>query len=89
MAAKNYYQALLLDDDNYEYAISTADCYMKAGNTGSAATALTMAIDINASDKRAYQLLQQLYPDAQTRPTAVAELLSQGATLTGDGSLTQ
>lgn len=88
-AAKNYYQALLLDDDNYEYAISTADCYMKAGNTGSAATALTMAIDINASDKRAYQLLQRLYPDAQTRPTAVAELLSQGATLTGDSSLTQ
>lgn len=88
-AAKNYYQALLLDDDNYEYAISTADCYMKAGNTGSAATALTMAIQINASDKRAYQLLQQLYPDAQTRPTAVTELLSQGATLTGDASLTQ
>lgn len=88
-AAQNYYQALLLDDDNYEYALRTAQCYQQAGNTGAASTALTMAIDIDASDVRAYRLLQQLYPDAQTRPTAVSELLSQGATLTGDATLTQ
>lgn len=88
-AAQNYYQALLLDDDNYEYALMTAQCYQLAGSNGAASTALTMAIDINASDVRAYRLLQQLYPNAQTRPTAVTELLSQGATLTGDASLTQ
>lgn len=88
-AAQNYYQALLLDDDNYEYALMTAQCYQLAGSSGAASTALTMAIDINASDIRAYRLLQQIYPNAQTRPTAVTELLSQGATLTGDASLTQ
>lgn len=88
-AAQNYYQALLLDDDNYEYALMTAQCYLLAGSDGAASTALTMAIDINASDIRAYRMLQQIYPNAQTRPAAVKELLSQGATLTGDASLNQ
>lgn len=86
-AAQNYYQALLLDDDNYDYALKTAQCYQLAGSDGAASTALTMAIDINASDIRAYQQLQRLYPDRETRPKAVSELLSQGATLTGDASL--
>ena len=88
-AAQNYYQALLLDNDNYEYALMTAQCYLLAGSDGAASTALTMAIDINASDVRAYRMLQQIYPNAQTRPAAVKELLSQGATLTGDASLNQ
>lgn len=86
-AAQNYYQALLLDGDNYDYALMTAECYRMAGSTGPASTALTLAIEINASDIRAYRLLQQLYPEAQTRPAAVSELLKQGATLTGDASL--
>lgn len=87
-AAQNYYQALVLDGDNYDYALKTADSYEKAGQKGAASTALTMAIEINASDLRAYRMLQQLYPDAATRPAAVTELLNQGATLTGDVSLT-
>ena len=88
-AAQNYYQALLLDDDNYDYAIMTAECYRLAGSTGQASTALTLAIGINASDVRAYRMLQQLYPVVQTRPAAVSQLLQQGATLTGDASLSQ
>lgn len=88
-AAQNYYQALLLDDDNYDYALMTAECYRLSESVGQASTALTMAIGIDASDVRAYRLLQQLYPDAATRPTAVTELLRQGATLTGDQSLTR
>lgn len=88
-AAQNYYQALLLDDDNYDYALMTAECYRLAGSTGQASTALTLAIGINASDVRAYRMLQQLYPVVQTRPAAVSQLLQQGATLTGDASLNQ
>lgn len=86
-AAQNYYQALLLDENNYDYALMTAECYRLSGSTGAASTALTMAIGIDASDVRAYRMLQQLYPDVLTRPTAVTELLRQGATLTGDPGL--
>ena len=88
-AGAYYLKALELDPTDRTTAINAANAYIRAGNSGRAATALEYLIAIDPSDPAPYNTLKQLYPDAASRPQRVTQLLQQGAQNTGDASLAQ
>ena len=88
-AGAYYLKALELDPTDRTTAINAANAYIRAGNSGRAATALEYLIAIDPNDPAPYNTLKQLYPDAASRPQRVTQLLQQGAQNTGDASLAQ
>lgn len=82
-----YLRALELDPSDRTTAINAANAYIRAGNSGRAATALEYLIAIDPYDAAPYTTLKQLYPDPASRPQSVSQLLQQGYQNTGDASL--
>ena len=86
-AGAYYLRALELDPSDRTTAINAANAYIRAGNSGRAATALEYLIAIDPYDIAPYTTLKQLYPDPASRPQSVSQLLQQGYQNTGDASL--
>ena len=86
-AGAYYLKALELDPDNRTCAISAANAYIRAGNSGRAAEALEYMIAADPTDPAPYVTLKQLYPDAASRPQRITQLIRQGYEQTGDERL--
>lgn len=86
-AGAYYLKALELDPDNRNCAISAANAYIRAGNSGRAAEALEYMIAADPTDPAPYVTLKQLYPDAASRPQRITQLIRQGYEQTGDERL--
>ena len=89
LAARYYEKALARDETNYEYAHSAMVAYYEAEDIPSAAAMLKKCIAMNPDSPEPYQELMILYPDAETRPWEVQELLRQGYERTGSAALKQ
>lgn len=86
-AARYYEKAYDREDTNYEYAHSAMVAYYDSGDAESAATMLKACISMQPNSVEPYQELLILYPDAQSRPWEIQELIRQGYERTGDASL--
>lgn len=86
-AARYYEKAYDREDTNYEYAHSAMVAYYDSGDAESAATMLKACISMQPTAWSPYQELLILYPDAQSRPWEIQELIRQGYERTGDASL--
>ena len=82
-----YERALARDPGNYNYASSAAMAYLAGGNNDRAAEMLRRCIQIRPEAVEPYVYLLGLYPNANSRPWDVAQLLKQGYQLTGDSRL--
>lgn len=89
LAARYYEKALERDETNYEYAHSAMVAYYEAEDIPSAAAMLKKCIAMNPDSPEPYQELMILYPDAQTRPWEIQELIRQGYERTGNAALKQ
>lgn len=86
-AARYYEKAYSRDPDCYEYAHSAMVAYYEAKEIESAAAMLKKCIEMNPDDPEPYQEMLILYPDAESRPWEIKELVRQGYQRTGDESL--
>lgn len=86
-AATYFEHALARDGDNYEYAHSAMVAYYEAENTDAALAMLKRCIEMDPASAEPYHELMILFPDAETRPWEVQELLRQGYQRTGDETL--
>lgn len=86
-AARYYEKALARESSNYEYAHSAMVAYYEAGETQSAAAMLKKCIELDPDNPEPYMEMLILYPDAQTRPWDVTELVRQGYQRTGNEAL--
>ena len=89
LAARYYEKALARDPENYEYAHSAMVAYYEADEIESAAAMLKKCIEMDPDNPEPYQEMMILYPDAQTRPWEITELIRLGHQRTGDESLKQ
>ena len=89
LAARYYEKALARDESNYEYAHSAMVAYYEAEDIPSAAAMLKKCIAMNPDSPEPYQEMLILYPDAQTRPWEIQELIRQGYARTGNAALKQ
>ncbi len=87
LAARYYEKALSRDGDNYEYAHSAMVAYYEADETESAAAMLKKCIELDPDNPEPYAEMLILYPDVQSRPWDITELVRQGYQRTGDASL--
>ena len=87
LAAGHYYDRAIEQEETVDRLISSAISYVRGGDSERAEQRARRAIDLSDGDPRGYQILQQLYPDATTRPQAVASLIQHGYAVTGDASL--
>ena len=85
-AGRYYAEAFERAPERYEYANSAGVAYYMANDYGNAESMARKAIDVNSSRKEAYDLLFRLYPDRQTRPTEIQNLLLKGYQLTNQQS---
>lgn len=89
LAARYYEKALDRDGTNYEYAHSAMVAYYEADEIESAAAMLKKCIAMNPDSAEPYQEMLILYPDAETRPWEIKELIRQGYERTGNAALNQ
>lgn len=82
-----YERALARDPDNYDYASSAAMAYLTGGDNDKAAELLRKCIQLKPDAVEPYVYLLNLYPNANSRPWDVAQLLKQGYERTGDARL--
>lgn len=87
LAARYYEKAAARDPGNYEYAHSAMVAYYEAEEIESAAAMLKKCIEMNPDSAEPYQEMLILYPDAQTRPWEIQELIRQGYARTGNPTL--
>lgn len=87
LAARYYEKAFARDSTNYEYAHSAMVAYYEAEEIESAAAMLKKCVEMNPDDPEPYQEMLILYPDAQTRPWEITELIRLGYQRTGDEAL--
>lgn len=86
-AAAYYERALERDPTNYNYSSSAAMAYVHGKDTAKAVDMLKKCIELNNGAVEPYALLVTLYPDAESRPMDVAQLIEQGYRITGDARL--
>jgi len=84
--AAGYYERALARSVEYKYANNAGIAYYQAGDAESASKMAKRAIEIDPSQKDAYDLLLRLYPDSDSRPWEVASLLQSGYQLTGEST---
>lgn len=89
LAARYYEKALNREPDNYEYAHSAMVAYYEADKLESAAAMLKKCVDLDPDNPEPYEELLILYPDPETRPWDVSELVRMGYQRTGADSLKQ
>ena len=89
LAARYYEKALNRNPENYEYAHSAMVAYYEADKLESAAAMLKKCVDLDPDNPEPYEELLILYPDAQTRPWDISELIRMGYQRTGAQSLKQ
>ena len=89
LAARYYEKALNRDPENYEYAHSAMVAYYEADKLENAAAMLKKCVDLDPDNPEPYEELLILYPDAQTRPWDISELVRMGYQRTGAQSLKQ
>ena len=89
LAARYYEKALNREPDNYEYAHSAMVAYYEADKLENAAAILKKCVDLDPDNPEPYEELLILYPDAQTRPWDISELIRMGYQRTGAQSLKQ
>lgn len=82
-----YERALAREPGNYDYAASAAMAYLSAGDNDHAAEMLRKCVSLKPEAVEPYLYLLQLYPNANSRPWDVAQLLKQGYEKTGDQRL--
>ena len=82
-----YERALARDADSYNYASSAAMAYISGGNNDKAAEMLKKCVQLNPDAVEPYVYLLNLYPNADSRPWDVAQLLKRGYEKTGDARL--
>lgn len=87
LAARYYEKAYLRESSNYEYAHSAMVAYYEADEIESAAAMLKKCIEMAPNDSEPYREMLILYPDAQTRPWEITELIRLGYQRTGDEAL--
>lgn len=87
LAARYYEKAYSRESDNYEYAHSAMVAYYEANEIESAAAMLKKCIEMAPNDSEPYREMLILYPDAQTRPWEITELIRLGYQRTGDEAL--
>ena len=86
-AAVYFERALARKEDDYEYAHSAMVAYYEAEEIDSALAMLKRCIEMNPDSTEPYYELLLIYPNADTRPWEVQELLRLGYERTGDESL--
>ena len=89
LAARYYEKALNRDPENYEYAHSAMVAYYEADKLDSAAAMLKKCVDLDPDNPEPYEELLILYPDPETRPWDISELIRMGYQRTGAQSLKQ
>lgn len=82
-----YERALAREPDNYDYASSAAMAYITGGDNDRAAEMLRKCVQLKPEAVEPYVYLLSLYPNANSRPWDVAQLLKQGYEKTGDTRL--
>ena len=87
LSGRYYERALARDPGNYNFASSAAMAYLSGGNNDRAAEMLRKCVQIKPEAVEPYVYLLNLYPNANSRPCDVAQLLKQGYQLTGDERL--
>ena len=86
-AAAYYERAFTLDDDNYEYAHNALVSYYYADDIEDATAMARKCIELEPDDATTYVDLKNMYPDADTRPWEISELIRQGYERTGNAEL--
>ena len=86
-AGSFYEKAFNKDSSNYEYAYNAAASYSMGGDTEKAAQYAKAAISLRPDSADGYILLQKLYPDADSRPQEITQLLTDGYSRTGDAAI--
>lgn len=86
-AASYYERAFSLDSDNYEYAHNALVSYYYAGDIEDATAMARKCIELAPDDETTYVDLKNMYPDADTRPWEISELILQGYERTGNEEL--
>ena len=89
LAARYYEKALNREPENYEYAHSAMVAYYEADKLESAAAMLKKCVDLDPDNPEPYEEMLILYPDADTRPWDISELIRMGYQRTGAESLKQ
>ncbi|MBQ8507942.1 MAG: zinc ribbon domain-containing protein [Clostridia bacterium] len=90
MAARYYEKAFSRSEEsNYEYAHSAMVAYYEADEIEASAAMLKICVAMDPDNPEPYQELMILYPDAETRPWEIRELIRQGYERTGNESLKQ
>ena len=82
-----YERALARDSDSYNYASSAAMAYIAGGDNDKAAEMLKKCIQLKPEAVEPYVYLLNLYPNENSRPWDVAQMLRQGYEKTGDARL--
>ena len=82
-----YERALARQPDSYNYASSAAMAYISGGDNDRAAEMLRKCVQLKPDAVEPYVYLLSLYPNANSRPWDVAQLLKQGYERTGDARL--
>lgn len=87
MAARYYERALSRSSQNYEYAHSAMVAYYEADDIEAAAGMLRKCIAMQPDNPEPYREMLILYPDAESRPWEISELIRTGYQRTGDEAL--
>ena len=87
LAAKYYEKAYSRDNTNYEYAHSAMVAYYEAEKIEEAAAMLKHCVEMAPDNPEPYQEMLILYPDAQSRPWEITELIRLGYQRTGHEAL--
>ena len=87
LAARYYERAFERDPNNYEYAHSAMVAYYEADKIDSAAAMLKKCVDLDPDNPEPYEEMLILYPDAESRPWEITELVRMGYQRTGAESL--
>lgn len=87
LAAKYYEKAYARDHTNYEYAHSAMVAYYEAEKIEEAAAMLKHCVEMAPDNPEPYQEMLILYPDAQSRPWEITELIRLGYQRTGHEAL--
>ena len=86
-AGRFYERALSRKPNDYSFASSAAMAYITGGDNDRAAELLKKCVQIKPEAVEPYVYLLSLYPNANSRPWEVAQLLKQGYEKTGDERL--
>ena len=87
LAAKYFEKAYSRDNSNYEYAHSAMVAYYEAEEIEAAAAMLKKCVEMAPDNPEPYQEMLILYPDAQSRPWEITELIRLGYQRTGHAAL--